>query len=349
MAKKASLEETFQLDESSVSMMDIQEEKIADAIKRQDGLPVELKIERSEVLGPIMTTEKKEQTKLVANCLRNEKIILTYIKRPDNKIQDPKHVLYGGMLETARKIYSLPSLRNGTYVNPFTDDEKTFLESELSLEHNALSVHKSKDNYWDDYTVVIGKDGKTLDLSNPSDYIAYKVLLANTDYIAQSFDDIRKKGSYTFYISHEGEEASRSNKTIDLKKDAYIQFGKIDEKKEDLKYVIQIMTNKIIASNTKMEQLRAWVGEQVESNPKLFLEIVKDPFYHSKKLVYKAVEYKIIRKTGDFYYLHTSDGLSQLSEKNEEPTFKNAVKYLESPRHQEIRLTIETKILKEEE
>ena len=31
-----------------------------------------------------------------------------------------------------------------------TNSEKAFLEAELQLEYNALSVHRKVDNFWDD-------------------------------------------------------------------------------------------------------------------------------------------------------------------------------------------------------
>lgn len=316
----------------------------------EEELPTQMRIPTEQVITDVVESKSNSNKKVLATCLRNEKISVTFIRKSSNKINDPKHVLYGGLIEGGRIVMTIPTLRNGNYVNILTDDEKTFLEKELGLEPNDLSIYKTKDNYWEDYNITLTKEGKTLDLNMPDDYIEYKVLLANTGLIAHSFDDITKKATYKFYLATDGDATTRANKNIDNKKDAYIQYGKIEEKKDDLKYIIQIMSNKIIAPNTKLEQLKHWVGDELEKNPKLFLEITKDAFYHTKKLIYKAVEYKVIRKQGDFYFIPNADsGLTGLCELSEEPTYNNAVKYLNNPKYQAIRIKIESNISKLEE
>ena len=39
--------------------------------------------------------------KTFVNCLREERIIVRHIPRQSNMVQNPKHVLYGGMAENA--------------------------------------------------------------------------------------------------------------------------------------------------------------------------------------------------------------------------------------------------------
>lgn len=58
----------------------------------------------------------------------------------------------------------------------------------MGLPYNALSIYKKEDNYWDNYQVRLGKGETPLNLSNPNDYINYKVLLANRDFIAPSLE-----------------------------------------------------------------------------------------------------------------------------------------------------------------
>ena len=138
------------------------------------------------------TRAKAEPLGESVNCLRNERIIVRHINKPSNLVSNPKHVLYGGMAENASRTYTVPRLSSGGFVNVLTNDEKAFLEAELQLEFNALSVHRKTDNFWDDSNdrgisrVRLLKQDTILDLSNPEDYIRYKILLANKDYIAPS-------------------------------------------------------------------------------------------------------------------------------------------------------------------
>ena len=55
--------------------------------------------------------------KELVNCLRNERIIVRHIPRQSNMVQNPKHVLYGGMAENAIRVFVVPRLTSGKYVN----------------------------------------------------------------------------------------------------------------------------------------------------------------------------------------------------------------------------------------
>ena len=62
----------------------------------------------------------------------------------------------------------------------------------MGLEYNALSVYKRENNFWDDSNdigiskVALRKQDNYFDLSKPEDYIKYKILLANKNFIAAS-------------------------------------------------------------------------------------------------------------------------------------------------------------------
>lgn len=67
-----------------------------------------------------------------------------------------------------------------------TNSEKAFLEEYMGLPYNALSIYKKVDNYWENSQVRLTKGETPLDLRDPNDYIKYKILLANKDFIAES-------------------------------------------------------------------------------------------------------------------------------------------------------------------
>ena len=155
-----------------------------------------------------------EQKAPIINCLRNERITVRHIDRQRGMVTNPKHVLYGGMAENAVKTYVVPRLSSGMYVNVLTDSEKSYLEDIMGLENNALSIYKKQDNFWDDSNengisrVRLTKQDNYFNLSDPEDYIRYKILLANKDFIAPSMQVLedRPKSTYEFVIISEGEE-----------------------------------------------------------------------------------------------------------------------------------------------
>ena len=128
------------------------------------------------------------------NCLRNERVIVRHIPKQSGMITNPKHILYGGMAENATKTFVVPVLSSGAFVNVLTDEEKAFLEEAMGLEYNALSIYKKplSENFWSDSNeggisrVRLLKQDNYFNLSNPEDYIRYKILLANKDFIAPS-------------------------------------------------------------------------------------------------------------------------------------------------------------------
>lgn len=149
--------------------------------------------------------------------LPNEKIIVKYIARRKgvaSNVQDD-HVVAGGMLNTATRKFSAPLQRNNTVKNVLTEDEKILLEELTSLN---LSVYG---DFWTDFRVLLRKEdaANTLDLSNPIDYISYKVLLSLTkDYIAPSWADRNKNLEYEFAITRENEELAESKENLILRK-----------------------------------------------------------------------------------------------------------------------------------
>lgn len=130
----------------------------------------------------------------LVNCLKNERVIVRHIPKASGMVTNPKHILYGGMAENAVKVFTVPRLSSGMYVNVLTDQEKQFLENIMRLEVNALSVYKKVDNFWDDSNekgisrVRLTKQDNYFNLADPEDYIRYKILLANKDYIAPSLE-----------------------------------------------------------------------------------------------------------------------------------------------------------------
>lgn len=286
----------------------------------------------------------------IVNCLRNERIIVRHINKPSNLVSNPKHVLYGGMAENASRTYTVPRLSSGGFVNVLTNDEKAFLEAELQLEFNALSVHRKTDNFWDDSNdrgisrVRLLKQDTILDLSNPEDYIRYKILLANKDYIAPSLQVLSDapKASYEYVIISEGEETKVAQKNMSATMMCYKEFGKIEDDIDTLRVIVETIDGRPTAPNVKLEFLQTKANELIQGDSKLFLRIITDPMLPTKVLIKRAIEASLISKRGDFLYLRSDN--SPLCEANEEPTLNIAARYLNNPKHQDIKFALEAKL-----
>lgn len=254
------------------------------------------------------------------------------------------------MAENASRTYTVPRLSSGGFVNVLTNDEKAFLEAELQLEYNALSVHRKTDNFWDDSNdrgisrVRLLKQDTILDLSNPEDYIRYKILLANKDYIAPSLQVLSDapKASYEYVIISEGEETKVAQKNMSATMMCYKEFGKIEDDIDTLRVIVETIDGRPTAPNVKLEFLQTKANELIQGDSKLFLRIITDPMLPTKVLIKRAIEANLISKRGNFLYLRSDN--SPLCEANEEPTINVAARYLNNPRHQDIKFALEAKL-----
>lgn len=282
----------------------------------------------------------------IINCLRNERVIVKHVPKETGIVRDPKHILYGGMAEGAVRWLTVPRLTSGMYVNVLTNAEKACLEEVMGLEYNALSIYNKVDNFWDNYQVRLTKQDNFLNLADPDDYIKYKVLLANKDLIAPSLQDLEDhpKATYQFVIIHENEESQASKKKMNATMQAYMEFGKIQENADILRTIIETIDGRPTSKNSKIEFLQEKVGKLIQADARLFVRVATDPLLSTKVLIKKAIEGGLISNRGGMLYLK-ADG-TPLCEDNEEPTLNIAAKYLNMPKHQELKFAIEAKLKK---
>lgn len=278
------------------------------------------------------------------NPLRKEKVIVRFVPKENDNILDKKHVAFGGMMDNAVRGFTVPMLSNGTFKNILTDNEKNYLEEVLGLEVNGLSVYNKKDNYWESYLIKLTKQDTILDLSNPEDYIKYKVLLANKDTIAPSMKALReaRKATYEYVIMEPNEEFTDSRNRVNNTMKCYEEFGAVKDKFDTLKCIIETLDGRPVANNTKIEFLQAKASDLIAANPKLFLDTITDPLLNTKIIIKKAVEAGLISKRGEYYYFR-EDG-SPMCGPNEDPTFTVAARYLSLPQNQELKFSIEAKL-----
>ena len=281
------------------------------------------------------------------SCLRNEKVCVRYVPRQSHMVTDPKHILYGGMAEDAVKTFVVPKLTSGTFVNVLTKSEMEFLEDYLGMDKGSLSVYKKQDNFWSDANpqginkVKLRKQDNYLDLSLPEDYIRYKILLANKDYIAPSQQVLedRPKATYQYVIISGNEQVSTAKKNMDITRECYMEFGKIEDDIETLMTIVELLDGRSVSPNTSKDFLHTNIDKFIQSNPKMFLKVVKDTTLPTKVLIRRIINAGNIIKRGDYLYLK-KDG-KPLCGDNEEPVLSVAVKFLNNPRNQDIKLGLE--------
>ena len=271
--------------------------------------------------------------------LPNTIVTVKFIKRKQGMASNVNddHVISGGMLSGSVKRFYTPLLRNGSIANVLTKEEKLHLEDLTGIN---LSVYGE---FWLNHCVLLHKEDNIFDLSNPLDYISIAILKSYKNDIATSWKDRNQKQTYQFVITTENEEVNDKKLSYNTKMEAYKLYGKIEDDKDKLMGILSLLSNQSISKETELKWLQAKVMEQVDTNSKVFVELIKDSSLETKLLINEAVTKGVILKTSNKY--KTIDGLD-LCENGQTPSFDNAVTYLDNVKHQEVRSLIEAKNLK---
>lgn len=313
-----------------------------------------VEVPKEEVAQKPRRTQKKEVEAIEdapVSCLRNERIIVRHVPKMTGMWgNNPRHLLAGGMAEGAVRTFVVPRLSSGMFVNVLTDKEKSFLEEVMGLEYNALSIYKKVDNFWDDSNenginkVRLTKQDNYFNLADPEDYIRYKILLANKDYIAPSMQVLQDtpKATYQFVIISEGEETKLAKSNMSATMMCYKEFGKVENDIDTLRVIIETISGRPTSQSSKLEFLQTKANELIQTDSKIFLKVITDPMLSTKVLIKKGIEAGLISNRGNYLYLRSDN--SPLCEANEEPTMNIAAKYLNSPKHQEVLFALQAKL-----
>lgn len=288
---------------------------------------------------------EEKQEKTLVNPLRNEVVTVRLVPKMGS-ITDKRHVLYGGMAETSKLTLTVPVVEStGSYKNVLTNEEKAFFEKELGIN---LSVHNKVDNYWDNYQVTLNKNDNYLDLSNPDDYIKYKVLLANKNLVCPSLREYNERplATYRFVIVTNGVELEMATDKRKTKVECYKLAGKIEKDYDTLKTVVEMLDKRPLADDVTITFLANRLDELIDSSYREVYKVLTDPMLPTQVLVKKGVSEGIIAKMGDFYYLKSGKEKTPLCDEGKDPTLKNAVAFLNNPKNQEVKFSLEAQVNK---
>ena len=304
--------------------------------------PVETKGKKTKKVAEPKHDDEEE----LESCLRNEIVRVQFINRERTGIENKQHPFYGGLAQGARITFCVPKLRNSkSLIDPLTKKEKAFLEDYMGLEPNALSVHlKPSENFWVNRIVTIGKEGTTFDLSDPMQYINYKILLCNKDFIAPSMDALRAQPleTYKFVLISDSEAYNDIADKVNIKSKCWEAYIQVKNDFNILRTIVETLEAKPVAINTKIEFLQEQATNLIESDARRFYAVITDDKLSVKVLIRRAVEADVIDRRGDFYYFRGRP----LCNKNEDPTLSIAAAYLASSKNQELRFNIEEQLKK---
>lgn len=278
------------------------------------------------------------------NPLRKEIVNVKFI-RSVSSMYSNESPLSGGLAETSSITYAVP-LRNGAIVPILTPDEQEFFENYFRLPEDSMNPNAVENNYWTTYNrgyinrVALEKTGKKLDLSVAKDYIEYKILLANSEYICPNQETLEnsRKATYRFVLNNENTVADSVGKSADLKFELFEIYGKYKEDANMLRTIIYLVEHKKVSPNTKIELLKEKLTNMMINDAKDCYPVMSSKTLEQKKAIIIGVEKGIISDRNNFFYL-TENG-KPLSNDYEEPNLNNAANYLADVANQELYFSI---------
>jgi len=284
-----------------------------------------------------MKKTEENQEEVLVNPLKAEIITVRFVPR-DNGITDRKHVLFGGMAENSKRTYTLPRQRSGELVNPLTKEEKAYFEDILGTD---MSIYKG---FWNNFFVEVPKEGIRLDLSKTNDYLKYKVLLANKNLIAASKEELKNnpKATYQFVLSSDKTDTKIGMDRLNVKKECYKLLGKYEDDFDTMRIISELYFGRAVTANTKIETLLAQIDDQISENPKKVYDIMSDSLLSTIVMMRKLTDEGVLYRRGDFYYVRADN--MPLCEAGQDPTMRNAARFLNSPKHQELLLSLQAKL-----
>jgi len=265
------------------------------------------------------------------------------VVRTNGFITDPQHEA-AFLVGPATNNYSAPVGKNGGIICPLNRSEIEYFEdpSKSGMSHKSgdLSPYKKDNNFWKTYKVRLDKNPRTLKLDNPKEYIEYKLLLANSNAIAPSPKESKRKRTYKYMIVSEDHEVNTRLSTQAKLQEAYKFFGKIEDNEEEMKNFLKVYGKKV-PEDAKSKWLKDQLGLVISENLGAFLDIAKDADRKTKLIILEAVDAGIINKDGRKFYLQGGEALSA---PGDVPVMANAVKFLKAKKNQEILLEIKARL-----
>jgi len=290
-----------------------------------------------------VTEEITKVTKRVDFELPNEIVQVNFVKRQRGSITNKKHILYGGMMEGSKRTF-VPKRSRSTfkYEKILTKEEQVYLEPAMGLVKNGLNPYLSDDNFWDTIKVELLKEGIKLNLSDPIDYIRWKILLTYANTVAPTLAELKRqnKQTYMFVIVRDGEQENSKVESFNVKKEAYKIVDKVETSTERLKEFLYLMGVRV-SPDTSITWIKSKLADLVELDPGKIVEVYNTDNYAVRGLIARAVLSGVIKEVNGLY--HLEDGIALCGE-GESPSLSNAVKFLAHNNNADIRNRVDAKL-----
>jgi hypothetical protein len=273
------------------------------------------------------------------NYLENKKVTVKVIQkyRTGFDKNSDGSTLYTG----CKQIYQLPTNQYDRLIPILTEDEQRFFEEKMGLQKGDLSFTNKDKSFWKDFRITLDKKGRILDLSNPEDNLAYRVLKV-VNPVANSKEVINVL-QHLFYIETDEEEQDNNSRLADRYEEASRLFASISKTDRKMANVLRVL-GKTVTAEANSKWLKAELVKMIEQKAKVpgklnmddFIKTASDPELDIKVFILDAMEIGEVYVDGSTYKLRSNDIIGY--------DFMQAVSYFNNPKNQQSRLLIEDRV-----
>jgi hypothetical protein len=274
------------------------------------------------------------------NYLQNKKVSVKIVEKQRSgflKNSDGNTIWTG-----CKRTYQAPTNQFDRIIQLLNKDEQAWFEKEMGLETGSLAASARKNNFWREFKVILDKKGKILDLSDPEDFLSWKVLLASNT-IANSKSEINPM-IHDFYMVTEEEEQEVDSRLAEKYEEASLLFSKISKSDKKMKSVLRLLGKGNIPSDANTKWLKAELVKVIEQKEKIhgvpgttdFIRVANDPNFDIKIFLLDAIEIGEIFIEGTTYKLRAGDVIGY--------DHDQAISFLNNPKNQQTKLLIEERI-----
>lgn len=243
---------------------------------------------------------------------------------------------YFGLTAYPKSITSMGAAETEQgYHTGLTKEEEAYYEKELALKPGELGKHSK---WWSEVFNVdtpirlFNTKATKIILDNPINQLKYKVLLASSKVANSEIE--RNKPTVDFYIVDEEARAKLENETFDYEWEAMELIMKLspEEKRASLR-----LFGKSGVDTLSETVIKAELQKQLKKDPKLFCETLKDKRLKTRMLIEELLEYKVIKRQGN-YYINGEDTIASSTDE--------CIEYFDDIKNQSVKLALETRLKK---
>lgn len=213
------------------------------------------------------------------------------------------------------------------YNTGLTEKEESELEKALLLKPETLSKFS---DYWQNYVVWLFDKPLQLDLSQPKDFLDYKLCIASKK-VCPSPNERDNYPKAMYIVIDKESEAVRENVKVKEEKKAMKKFADLSIPK--MKQILKVMGRR--SDTHKDEVVENNLYNLIKEDPTEFNRIVNLPDFEQRMLIDDLLHYNLLRKQGS-KYLYADDIIGY--------DMQAAMDYLKDPKNQEILLQLKEKL-----